>query len=235
MISRRNADPKGFNCAACGAVDKACRLEDGKGPRWCPTKGEQEILDAALASYAEPETARFAREATIQEGECYVGRDARPYVMHAVKSRLEELIEFAARMGYRRLGLAYCGGLSHEAAALTEILEAHGFETVSVTCKVGGVPKERIGIRDDQKVRVGEFEAMCNPIAQARLLNAAATDFNILLGLCIGHDSLFLKHIEGLTTVFAVKDRVTGHNPLAPLYTSKSYYQRVAKRKPVTG
>lgn len=70
---------------------------------------------------------------------------------------------------------------------------------------------------------------MCNPITQAMMLNEAKTDFNILLGLCIGHDSLFLKYAEGMTTVFAVKDRVTGHNPLAPLYTSRSYYQRLAK------
>lgn len=57
----------------------------------------------------------------------------------------------------------------------------------------------------------------------------AGTHFNIMLGLCIGHDSLFLKFVEGLTTVFAVKDRVTGHNPIAALYTSKSYYQRLMK------
>ena len=73
---------------------------------------------------------------------------------------------------------------------------------------------------------------MCNPIAQARLLNDAKTDFNIMLGLCIGHDSLFLKHVEGLTTVFAVKDRVTGHNPMVALYTSESYYRRLKKGDP---
>jgi len=70
---------------------------------------------------------------------------------------------------------------------------------------------------------------MCNPITQAKILNQAKTDFNIMLGLCIGHDSLFLRYIEGLTTVFAVKDRVTGHNPMAALYTSCSYYQRLMK------
>jgi len=59
---------------------------------------------------------------------------------------------------------------------------------------------------------------MCNPITQAKLLNQAKTDFNIMLGLCVGHDSLFLKYVKGLTTVFAVKDRVTGHNPMAPLH-----------------
>jgi len=38
-----------------------------------------------------------------------------------------------------------------------------------------------------------------------------------------------VKKIEDLTTVFAVKDRVTGHNPMAALDTSRSYYQRLMK------
>ncbi len=125
--------------------------------------------------------------------------------------------------------MAFCGGLQNEAAVLAGILEKQGFEVVSVTCKVGGIPKETIGVKDEEKIYVGKFEPMCNPISQARILNAAKTDFNIMLGLCIGHDALFLKNVEGLTTVFAVKDRVTGHNPVAALYTSRSYYQRLAK------
>jgi uncharacterized metal-binding protein len=62
------------------------------------------------------------------------------------------------------------------------------------------------------------------------ILNQAKTDFNIMLDLCIGHDSLFLKYIKGLTTVFAVKDRVLGHNPMAALYTSSSYYEKLMKQ-----
>jgi uncharacterized metal-binding protein len=149
--------------------------------------------------------------------------------MIPTKSRVEELIEFAHRMGYKKLGVAFCGALIHEASILSEILEKHGFEIVAVSCKVGRIPKERIGVKDEEKVKIGEFEPMCNPITQAKILNKAKTDFNIMLGLCIGHDSLFLKYIEGLTTVFAVKDRVTGHNPIAVLYTSRSYYQRLMK------
>ncbi len=70
---------------------------------------------------------------------------------------------------------------------------------------------------------------MCNPIVQAEILNEAQTEFNIMLCLCVGHDSLFLKHIKAPTTVLAVKDRVTGHNPMAALYTSSSYYQRLKR------
>ncbi len=217
------------NCTKCAIVEKICRLESGKGPKWCPTKTGEDILASALENYEDPEVQEFARLASVQEGACYALRDAKPFVMIPTKSRVEELIEFSQRMGYKRLGMAFCGGLTHEASILSEILEKHGFEVVAVSCKVGGVPKERIGVKDDEKIRIGEFESMCNPITQAKFLNQAKTDFNIMLGLCIGHDSLFLKYIEGLTTVFAVKDRVTGHNPMAALYTSRSYYQRLIK------
>jgi len=218
-----------FNCTRCPSNDKACRSPEGKGPEWCPTKTEEEAVAAGMEKYRAPEVMAFARAASLQEAECYAGRDERPYVMNPVKTRLQELIEFSRRMGYKRLGMAFCAGLAREAAVLSGILEAHGFEVVAVICKVGGVAKEEVGIRDGEKIRIGEFESMCNPVSQAGFLNRAKTDFNIMLGLCIGHDSLFLRHIEGLTTVFAVKDRVTGHNPLAPLYTSGSYYQRLAK------
>ena len=66
---------------------------------------------------------------------------------------------------------------------------------------------------------------MCNPIGQAMFLNEAKTDFNIILGLCVGHDSLFIKYSEAPVTVFAVKDRVLGHNPLAAIYQAESYYK----------
>lgn len=219
----------GCNCAKCEVVEKICRLEKGRGPSSCPTKKEGPTLAEALERYDDPEIKEFARAASVQEGSCYTCRDAKPFVMIPTKSRMEELIEFSQRMGYKRLGMAFCGGLTHEASILSEILEKHGFEVIAVSCKVGGIPKERIGVKDEEKIRIGEFESMCNPIAQAKILNQAGTDFNIMLGLCLGHDSLFLKFVDGLTTVFAVKDRVTGHNPMAALYTSRSYYQRLMK------
>ena len=222
-------EDRGCNCAKCAVAEKICRLERGKGPASCPTKKEGPILQEAQERYQDPEIKDFARMASIQEGACYAFRDVKPFVMIPTKSRIEELIEFSHRMGYKRLGLAFCGGLTYEASVLSEILEKQGFEMVAVSCKVGGVPKEKIGIKEEEKIRIGEFEPMCNPIAQAKILNHAKTDFNIMLGLCLGHDSLFLKFVDGLTTVFAVKDRVTGHNPMAALYTHRSYYERLMK------
>jgi len=72
------------------------------------------------------------------------------------------------------------------------------------------------------------FEPICNPIAQAEVINAEGVDLAVQLGLCVGHDSLFIKYCRVPTTVLAVKDRVLGHNPLAAVYLSKGpYYSRL--------
>lgn len=143
--------------------------------------------------------------------------------------RLEEVMNFARRLGVDRLGIASCVGLIQEARLLQEILEANGFEVFSVCCKVGSIPKEEIGLADEEKIRPGQFEALCNPVGQAKLLNEAGTGLNIVVGLCVGHDSLFFRHSEAPVTVLVAKDRVTGHNPAAALYTSHSYYRRLRK------
>ncbi len=216
-------------CAICAVKDRICVTEGGKGPEFCATIHYRAAIEKALLEYEKPEIREFARMASIQEGECYANRDARPYVFNPVKPRVQEVCEFAHRMGYEKLGLAFCGGLHAEARTVSAILEAQGFTPVSVMCKCGGVPKEVIGVEDEAKIRIGEFEPMCNPIIQATILNEEKTDFNILVGLCVGHDSLFFKYSEAFTTVLIAKDRVLGHNPAAALYTTGSYYARLLR------
>jgi uncharacterized metal-binding protein len=96
-------------------------------------------------------------------------------------------------------------------------------------CKVGSIPKERVGLQDSEKIRPGQFEALCSPVGQAALLAKAGTHLNVLVGLCVGHDSLFFMHSEAPVTVLVAKDRVLGHNPAACLYTSHSYYSRLTE------
>ncbi len=199
----------------------------GVGSKGCPTLTRPQVLGEADAAYDLPEIGEFARQASVQEGECYANRHQRPYVLQPTKTRMQEICEFGKRMGYKRLGLAFCAGLVREAAVVEGILKAHGFEVVSVLCKAGRTSKERIGIKDAEKIRRGTDEAMCSPIFQAKLLNHERTEFNVLLGLCVGHDSLFFKYAKAPTTVLAVKDRVTGHNPLAAIYLSESYYRKL--------
>jgi uncharacterized metal-binding protein len=186
-------------------------------------------IEKALTEYEKPEIREFARMASIQEAECYTNRHVKPYVLHPVKPRVQEICEFADKMGYKKLGIAFCAGLYREARALTNILKAQGFEVVSVVCKAGCTPKEAIGLKDSEKIRIGEFEPMCSPIVQATILNGEKTDFNIMVGLCVGHDSLFFKYTDALATVLISKDRVLGHNPAAALYTTGSYYARLLR------
>jgi len=213
-----------LECAKCGVKDKACRAPGGQAPPFCPCTLAVETIARAAAEYEKPAVREFARQASIQEAECYADRGAGPYVLHPTKTRVQETCEFARRMGYRRLGVAFCAGLHQEARTLVGILEAQGFEVVSVVCKVGTTPKEALGLSDGQKVRVGTFESMCSPIAQAEILNEQATDFNIMVGLCVGHDSLFLKYSKALCTVLVAKDRVLAHAPAGALHTASSYY-----------
>jgi uncharacterized metal-binding protein len=214
------------DCANCSPVpqEKICMNLKGKGGKGCPTLQAKGLAGQAQKEYHLTDVREFARQASIQEGECYAGRDQRPYVMHPTKPRIREICEFARKMGYTRLGLVFCVGLAKEAAIVAQILHNQGFETVSVACKVGSVPKEEIDVKDSEKIFIGEHESMCNPILQAVIVNDAKTDFNILLGLCVGHDSLFFKYAEAPTTVLAVKDRVAGHNPLGPIYLWGNYY-----------
>jgi uncharacterized metal-binding protein len=213
-------------CALCKVKEKICRTKDGTTPDFCSTKLYQDAIAKAAKEYEKADIKKFAHEASVQEATGYIDRDAKPYYRYPIKPRIQELIEFCRRMGYSKLGLAFCGGLHQEGHVLAEILTIHGFEVVSAMCKVGGVDKCEIGVREDEKIVRNSFESMCNPIAQAEIMNSANTEFNILLGLCIGHDSLFLKYSQALTTVFAVKDRVMGHNPLGAIYTYETYYQR---------
>jgi len=217
-------------CAWCAAEfgRRLCMDESGQPGKLCPTLTHGPALAQANQAYGEPGVMEFARQASIQEAACYANRHQRPYTMQPTKPRVVEIAEFARRMGYERLGLAFCVGLAKEAALVADTYEAWGFEVASVCCKAGRTDKQEfLGLGEEHKIFQGAAEAMCNPVFQAQALNQAGTELNVLLGLCVGHDSLFIQHAAGPTTVLAVKDRVTGHNPLAALYTAGTYYRRI--------
>jgi len=216
-----------IECAKCPRV--VCGSEQfNQGPPNCPTKTKSEVIKQVVAEYDKPEVREFARQASVQEFECYMnlpeGRTPR-------YPRVEEIAQFAKKMGYKKLGIAFCDGLRGEAKTLTKILENRGFDVVSVCCKAGAIPKETIGITEEQKINgPGSFETMCSPITQAEILNSEETEFNIVVGLCVGHDSLFFKYAHAPTTVLIAKDRVFGHNPAAALYLSGSYYRKLLRK-----
>jgi len=213
------ADYSGPICAVCSV--RACSAAPGtkQPPPFCPMLAEPELLREAEQVYMEQEAVRrLAQESARTESAGY-GRT----------TRIEDTIDFARRIGAHKLGIAHCIGLMQEARLAREILIAAGFEVYTVCCKVGSIPKEAIGLQDAEKVRPGGFEALCSPIGQAAILAQAGTQLNLVIGLCVGHDSLFFMHSQAPATVLIAKDRVLGHNPAACLYTSHSYYRRLTE------
>ena len=211
----------GPTCVLCGV--KACAVEpDTKSPPpFCPMLVEEELLQDVERQYLEREDLRrLAVESSRTEAAGY-----------CKSTRVEEIMDFARRLGARRLGIAHCAGLMQEAKAARDIFLAGGFEVCTVCCKAGSIDKEWIGLRDDEKVHPGQYEALCSPVGQAALLHKAETQLNVVIGLCVGHDSLFFMHSKAPATVLVAKDRVLGHNPVAALYTSHSYYRRLTDGK----
>ncbi|MCD8392656.1 MAG: DUF1847 domain-containing protein [Cloacibacillus porcorum] len=169
----------------------------------------------AAALYADPEDRRMMRAASEVEAEYY-----------GEINRIQEIILFSQKMGYKKLGIAFCAALSEEAAKLSQILENY-FEISTVNCKVCGVEKSEMGAMESDKV--GPIS--CNPIEQAEVLNAANTDLNLLLGLCVGHDALFIKYSQAPVVPVAAKDRVIAHNPLGALYCSAIFKRMMKEAK----
>ena len=215
-----------YACAYCAV--RACRTgETERIPANCPMRREG-FFEGLLDEYRTEENRKFYLTSTAIEA---LGYCRWP--------RLRETVEFAKRMGYTRLGVGFCAGLHSEARIVCDVLRAQGFEVVSVVCKTGGVPKTAVGfdaswltdadgapIEPDAEQQRLLCSRMCNPIAQATLLNEAHTQFNLCIGLCVGHDSLFYRYCDAPVTTLVAKDRVTGHNPVAAIYGAEGYFKK---------
>jgi len=209
-------------CSKCSVT--YCQKEESykkeELPDFCPMKYSENI---ALIEKSRNETKnkknkeKFATSALVgkESYEIVRGKEI------AVRPRIKELIELAIKWKAKKIGIAFCSGLRKEALRLTKILESNEFEVFSVICKCGHSDKTQLGIPKEYRMKdINQFEAACNPILQAYLLNQAKTDINVIVGLCIGHDMFFTKYSEAPVTTLIVKDRYLGHNPYAGLYSS---------------
>lgn len=212
-----------LTCSECGLFH--CSRHETNYPPFCLTEAaDPKQVAAAVRHYrGNGLEARMARAAAETEG-----------LYYCKATRVEEIIIFARRIGVRRIGIATCMGLIQEAKTFARILRAKNLQPYTVVCKIGSVDKSEIGIPDEVKVRKGSYEAMCNPILQARLLNQQKTELNVIMGLCVGHDSLFTKHSRAPVTTLVAKDRVLGHNPVAALYATHSYFRRLLEPEPAS-
>ena len=217
-VSNSGAEER--SCKDCRPM--SCYRKEKRLPDECigASLEEREVEECLDQYRGEGIDARIARAAAEVEG-LYYGK----------LTRAEEIVAFANRLGARKIGLAMCVGLAEEARIFSKVLRVNGLEPFAVLCKAGAVDKVEIGIEEELKLKPGAHESLCNPVFQARLMNEHGTDLNVIIGLCVGHDSLFTKHSDAPVTTLIVKDRVLGHNPAAALYTSGSYYKRLMDPK----
>lgn len=204
---------KCLSCVDCGKY--GCRKHNGDYPQFCATAAlTEEELEEISKLYANRTNRKIAIASAEVEGGFY-----------GKYTRVEETIEFARRIGVKKIGIATCIGLIEESRILAKILRLNGFEVYGAACKTGSMLKTDIGVSECYTTVTGPV--MCNPILQAKLLAKEKTELNIVMGLCCGHDSLFYKYAKGIVTTLVVKDRVLGNNPVQALYQSRAYYRRL--------
>lgn len=204
-----------LSCIDCGIMN--CGRLENAFPNFCLTTKHSSERDATRTVYQQNELfGKMARVSGEIEGLCY-----------GKTTRVEEIILFAQKMNMKKIGIACCRGLMEEAKIFARILKAKGLESYGVMCKVGAIDKPEIGIPAEHKVLPEAHESICNPLLQAEILNLENTELNVIVGLCVGHDSLFTQHSKAPVTTLIVKDRVLGHNPAAALYNCNSFYSKL--------
>ncbi|MDR1649855.1 MAG: DUF1847 domain-containing protein [Synergistaceae bacterium] len=210
------SDAQSLNCSNC-TVGNCAHLKKSF-PEFCLTTNAKEgVVENVTQQYIKsPKDRKIALTAAKIES-AYYGR----------ATRVEETLLFIRDMGYKKVGAATCVGLLHECNLFAKAAKAKGIDIYGVGCKVGAVDKTTIGLDENQKISPGRHESICNPILQAELLNEEKTELNVIIGLCVGHDSLFIRHSKAPVTCLIVKDRVLCHNPAAALYGAGGYYKRL--------
>jgi uncharacterized metal-binding protein len=115
-------------------------------------------------------------------------------------TRLREIVEFAALMGYERIGLAHCPDMTAVAQAVGTALEHSGFIPI--------LPPP---------------SSVSDPAGQGKLLTTAGADLCVIAGMCVAHEMLFIGATEAKVVGLIARDTRLHHNPVAALYTSRSY------------
>ena len=182
-----------MNCLGC--TKKECRTEVVSCGR------EKGLKDEGLRRYHGPYEQKIVQAAAelVDHGRA------------GTLSRLEEIAEFASRVGYSDLGIAYCYAMEDDAGKVRNFLKERGFSVTAVSCTVGAYRQSEINETS------GIDNVSCNPILQAEQFNRKNVDLVITMGLCLGHDILFSRYLRTDSTNLVVKDRTNGHNPLAAI------------------
>ena len=191
-------------------TDKGCTCQDNcawyspgqKIPQRCPALGNKKALTHAIDEYRRPNSIA---------NRLYGGFSKLVGSGGSKRSRIEHIMEFSRAVGFQRIGIAACAFYLPQIYYLRSILEDHGFSCMGLSCKIGGLTFADIGIPNDSNW------ILCNPLAQAFILNDFQTELNITVGLCMGHDLIFQSYSNAPVTNYTVKEKISDDNPVATL------------------
>lgn len=104
------------SCVDCGTQN--CKYKNRTYPDFCLTTNlKEEDMQWALERYDEGRN----REVMVASAEV-------EYEGYCRWTRVQEIMEFARKIGAHRIGIANCIGLINEARIFARILRANGFE-----------------------------------------------------------------------------------------------------------
>lgn len=200
-------------CASC-KMESCFKGDKENMPKNCPMRCS-EYMDSILSKYDSPEIHKF-----YQATKMCVGTEDE----HRYTPRTRAFIDLCKYMGYKKIGMAFCAMFWEEAELYAKILRRNGLEVVSACCLNGGFNETEHDVPLPEVCVKPGFDPACNPIGQAVLLNEQKTEFNVVIGLCLGHDSLFMKYSDAMCTVMAIKDvAMANGNPLNALKLYHNY------------
>ena len=189
---------------SCLCPKQGCWRGIDKGiPEYCEANNFINEVENSTNEYKKAETRALYKAASI------VGQNNK-----GMTPRIKEAVLFAKELKLERVGFAACISMEREMPIIEKLFTKEGFQVFTVSCQIGRVSAESRGVPE-----VKDFvRSMCNPIAQANILNRNKTQLNFILALCMGHDILFTQYSEAPVSTLIVKDRVTGNNPAAAIY-----------------
>lgn len=200
-----------YDCSECKS--RVCMTGTGKAPANCPMRapGYDEKIRSAYAQKTVCAMENAAQTACGTKED----RDLTP--------RIKVLIEYMKKMGYKKIGIIFCAMVFSEMDWLSRILRKCGFEVVSACCLNGGTNITEHGVELPEPAVKPGYDPACNPIGQARLMNAQHTEFNIVSSLCAGHDTLAFRYSEAPCSLLSIKDVSMEMCPINALHLYPKY------------
>jgi len=117
-------------------------------------------------------------------------------------TRMREVAELSLLLGFRRLGIAHAPDMGWEAEKVAEFLSSSGLDPVLPADGLAPIPRDL-----------------------ADFFRKEGTELNVVAGMGVAAEALFLIASSVPAVVLLARDRRLHHNPAAALYTSRSYLQ----------